>query len=104
MPHRYLLTIDQGTSSVKTALWDETGRTLAEASQAYTLDRPEPVWAEIDANVWWSAICATVQAVVAESGIDPHAIAGIGVDGIGCTLVPVDRNVEPLYPAMIWLD
>ncbi len=102
--HRYIITIDQGTSSVKTALWDETGRTLAETSQAYTLSRPEPVWAEIDANVWWAAICATVREAVANSGIDPHEVAGVGVDGIGWTLVPVDRNIEPLYPAMIWLD
>ena len=50
MTNRYILTIDQGTSSVKTALWDETGHTLAEASQAYALNRPEPVWAEIDAT------------------------------------------------------
>ena len=93
MAHRYILTIDQGTSSVKTALWDESGRTLAEASQAYALNRPEPVWAEIDANVWWAAICATVKQVVAQSGIDARDIAGIGVDVIGWTLVPVDKNV-----------
>ena len=104
MTKRYILTIDQGTSSVKTALWDEAGHTLAEASQAYTLSRPEPVWAEIDARVWWTAICATVRDVVSKSGIDAREVAGIGVDGIGWTLVPVDRNIEPLYPAMIWLD
>lgn len=104
MTNRYILTIDQGTSSVKTALWDEAGRTLAEASQAYALSRPEPVWAEMDARAWWAAICATVREVVAKSGIDPRDVAGIGVDGIGWTLVPVDQNIEPLYPAMIWLD
>lgn len=104
MAHCYILTIDQGTSSVKTALWDEAGRVLAEASQAYALQRPEPVWAEIDANVWWTAVCATVRQVVAQSGIDAREVAGIGVDGIGWTLVPVDRNIEPLHPALIWLD
>ena len=104
MTHRYVLTIDQGTSSVKTALWDESGGMLAEASLVYALDRPEPVWAEIDANVWWEAICVTVRQVVAQSGIDAREVAGIGVDGIGWTLVPVDRNVEPLHPAIIWLD
>ena len=104
MTHRYLLTIDQGTSSVKTALWDEAGRVLAEAQQAYALNRPEPVWAEIDANVWWTAICVTVRQVVAASGIHPCEVAGLGVDGIGWTLVPVDRHIEPLHPALIWLD
>lgn len=104
MAHRYILTIDQGTSSVKTALWDEAGRVLAEASHAYALSRPQPVWAEIDANVWWAALCITVKQVVAQSGVEAREIAGIGVDGIGWTLVPVDRDIEPLCPAMIWLD
>lgn len=104
MAHRYILTIDQGTSSVKTALWDEMGRVRAEASHAYALDRPEPVWAEIDANVWWKAICLTVRHVVAQSGVAVREIAGLGVDGIGWTLVPVDQNIEPLHPALIWLD
>jgi xylulokinase len=36
--------------------------------------------------------------------VDPASIAGIGVDGVGWTLIPVDRAGDPLRPAMIWLD
>ncbi len=104
MAHRYILTIDVGTSSTKTALWDEAGNTIAEATQAYALHRPDPIWAEIDGRVWWQAVCATVRHVVAQGSIDPRDIAGLGVDGIGWTLLPVDRHGEPLHPAMIWLD
>ncbi len=104
MAHQYIVTIDVGTSSTKTALWDETGRLLAEMSQAYALHRPEPVWAEIDGNVWWEAVCATMRQVIATSGIDPGCVVGIGVDGIGWTLLPVNSNGEPLSPALIWLD
>ncbi len=100
----YLITIDVGTSSTKTALWDEAGHTLAEATQSYPLHRPDPLWAEIDGLVWWQALCTTVQRVVAQSAIDLHEIAGIGVDAVGWTLVPVDERANPLYPAMIWLD
>ena len=104
MTKRYIITIDVGTSGTKTALWDETGQPIAETSSGYALHRPSPLWAEIDANLWWKAVCETTREVLARSGVHPADVAGIGVDGVGWTLVPVDRNVEPLSPAMIWLD
>ena len=104
MAHKYILTIDQGTSSCKTALWTDDGNLVAETTQAYALHRPHPLYAEIDAQLWWNAVCDTIRAVTAQSGISPHDIAGIGADGIGWTLVPVDANLNPLHPALIWLD
>ncbi len=101
---RYILTIDVGTSSTKTALWDDSGAVVAEASATYALHRPDPLWAEIDGDVWWQAVCSTVKQVVGRGGIDPRDVAGIGVDGVGWTLLPVDRSGDPLAPAMIWLD
>ncbi|MEP7291825.1 MAG: FGGY family carbohydrate kinase [Chloroflexota bacterium] len=104
MTHRYILTLDVGTSSTKTVLWDADGRIVAQASYAYSLNRPEPHWAEIDANDWWRAICSTSAEVIAKAAINPRDIAGIGVDGVGWTLIPVDRGANPLAPAIIWLD
>ncbi len=104
MTQRYILTIDVGTSSTKTALWNEAGQQLAEATQPYALNRPQPIWAEIDGNIWWEAVCTTVREVIARSSIDPQHLAGIGVDGIGWTLLPVDADGEALSPALIWLD
>lgn len=77
---------------------------MAETTRAYALARPHPLYAEMDARVWWDAVCETIRAVVAPSGIAPQDIAGIGVDGIGWTLVAVDEHCESLYPALIWLD
>jgi xylulokinase len=104
MAQRYIITIDVGTSSTKTALWNDAGRTVAETSFAYALHRPSPLWAEIDAKVWWQAVCATVREVMVRGGVHRQNVAGIGVDGVGWTLVPVDRAGDPLAPAMIWLD
>src|SRR5256885_7963046 len=81
MTPRYILTIDVGTSSTKTALWDESGHTLAETTHTYALHRPDPLWAEIDANIWWQAVCETTREVITRTGIHPSNIAGIGVDG-----------------------
>lgn len=104
MARRYVITIDVGTSSTKTALWDEAGRTVADASSAYALRRPDPLWAEIDGGTWWQAVCTTVRQVIAAGGVDPRDVSGIGVDAVSWTLVPVDRDMAPLFPAMIWLD
>lgn len=104
MAQRYIITIDVGTSSTKTALWDDSGMLVAETSAAYALHRPAPLWAEIDGDVWWQAVCATVQQVIAAGGIAARDVAGVGVDGVGWTLLPVDREVNALYPALIWLD
>lgn len=101
---RYLIAVDVGTSSTKTALRDETGCLLAEAAAEYQVQRPYPAWAEMDVEVWWRAVCVTVRQVVEQAGIDPHAVRGIGVDGVSWTLIPVDRQLRPLCQAMIWLD
>jgi xylulokinase len=104
MATRHILTVDVGTSSTKTALWTETGQLIAQASAGYSLHRPEPLSAEIDGDVWWQAVCGTIQTVLTTGGVDPALIAGIGVDAVGWTLIPVDRAGNPLHPAMIWLD
>jgi len=104
MDGQYILTIDVGTSSTKTALWHRNGSVLAEATAAYTLQRPHPLWAQIDPEIWWQAVCDTVRQVLAEAGAHSSDVAGIGVDAVGWTLIPVDEQLKPLTPAMIWLD
>lgn len=104
MATKHILTIDVGTSSTKTSLWTGTGKLVAHASFAYSLNRPESLWAEIDGDIWWQAVCETIKSVLAKSEVDPVAIIGIGVDAVGWTLIPVDEFGNPLCPAMIWLD
>src|SRR5512142_1311797 len=104
MASRLILTVDVGTSGTKTSLWTEAGQLVAHATSTYVLRRAEPLWAEIDGDTWWQAVCETIRTVLAASRVDPAAIAGIGVDGVGWTLIPVDRAGQPLHPAMIWLD
>jgi xylulokinase len=104
MAQHYILTIDVGTSGTKTAVYTTTGAFIAETTYTYALLRPHPLWAEIDAGIWWQAVCATVPQVLAEGGVAPHDVVGIGVDGVGWTLIPVDERANPLAPAMIWLD
>jgi xylulokinase len=100
----YIVTVDQGTSSTKTALWGPLGVPVAESVASYQLDRPDAVRAEIDPERWWDALCATVADVLATSGVPARDVAAVAVDGIGWTLVPVDDGFRALTPAMTWLD
>lgn len=100
----YLLTLDIGTSSTKTALYDATGQRLAEAAAEYPVARPFASWAEMDVEEWWRAACGTARQVVTQAGIDPRQVRGIGADGVSWTLIPVGRDLRPLCPAPIWLD
>jgi len=100
----YIVTIDQGTSSTKTALWNAEGGVVAEASVPYDLDRPSALWAEIDPERWWDALCETVSAVLRQGGVAARDVAVVALDGIGWSLVPVDASFRALAPAMIWLD
>ena len=100
----YIVTVDNGTSSTKTVLWTAEGVPMAESERSYSLHRPGPSSAEIDANVWWDAVCHTIREVLARSGASPNQVACVGVDGISWTLLPVDRECNPLAPALIWLD
>ena len=71
MASQFIITVDVGTSSTKTSLWTEAGQLVAHASAAYDLHHPEPLWAEIDGDTWWRAVCETIQNVLAKSEVAP---------------------------------
>lgn len=104
MQHRYILALDIGTSSTKAVLWTDDGMPVAQATNEYSLQRPYASWSEIDALAWWRAVCLTAHQVLAQAGVAGEQVVGIGLDGLGWTMVPVDQRGAPLCPAMIWLD
>ena len=99
-----ILTSDIGTSSVKTALFDLDGKTLATASQAYTTRHERPGWSDQSAADWWQGYQKSVRSIVAQQPDRSRQIAVIGVSGqmLGC--LPVDSEGEPLYPSPIHAD
>ncbi len=101
----YLLGIDLGTSSVKTIVFEaESGQTLAGASYEYPIFHPQPGYAEQNPDDWWSAAAQTVRQAVQQSGIDPSAVRGIGLDGHMHGFACLDASLRPLRPAIIWAD
>lgn len=104
MAHKYILSVDVGTSSTKTTICDESGVIIASSTIENSLYQPDPLIAELDGNTWWQVFCQTIQQVLRIGQIKSEDIAGIGIDGVGLALVPVDRDLNVLSPVMIWLD
>ena len=101
----YLLGIDIGTSSVKTLVLEaERGTVISRAAQEYPVYQPELGYAEQNPADWWAAVTATVRAAIAQASIQPDSIAGIGLSGQMHGTVCLDKNYQPLRPAIIWAD
>ena len=100
----YLLGMDIGTSGTKGVLMDREGKIYAQAGREYSIDIPQPGWAEQDPKMWWEAAIQIIREVVKESEIDPRQIRGIGLSGQMHGAVFLDKNLQPFRPAIIWAD
>ena len=101
---RYLLGIDVGTTGTKSLLFSENGKLVGHAYKGYDLITPQVGWSEQKASDWWDAITETVNSVVKEAGNVGKDVAGISLSLQGGTLVPVDKDFEPLANARVWND
>src|SRR5262249_49876223 len=101
---RLFLGLDVGTQSLRAALIDEHGRTMAYGVAPIETTYPRPAWAEQQPLEWWSAAGAAVRAAVGQGGVAPGEVAAIGLDCTACTVVACDDDGHPLRPALLWMD
>jgi sugar (pentulose or hexulose) kinase len=102
---RYVIGVDVGTQSTKCLLVGVDGKVHAHSSVAYRPETPKPLWAQQDCAVWFDAVCESVRACVAQSGIAPSDIAAMCVSSLyGGAGIPVDDAMRPLHPCLIWMD
>lgn len=92
---------DIGTGSCKTVLVDAHGRSLARAAAAYPSYYPQPGWVEQQPEGWLAAFYATARQVLAETGLQPAAVAIVGVTH---NPVLLDRSGQLLRPAIHFWD
>lgn len=100
----FLMGIDLGTSSVKTLIVDDKGKTKAIARQEYPIDIPRVGHAEQDPEVWWQATAKTVRQAIHQAQIDVADLKSVGLSGQMHGMVLIDRNFEVVRPAIIWSD
>src|ERR1700744_1076290 len=104
--------VDVGTGSARAGIFDETGNLLATAKHAIAVWREAGDIVEQSSSDIWAACAASVRAAMAEAGIRPEAVKGIGFDAT-CSLVVLDRNAKPLTVSpsgddnrnvIVWMD
>lgn len=96
------LGLDLGTSGLKVGVFDNRGNRLASANALYETRTPEPGWQEQRPNEWWAA-CTTATSDVLDK-VEASCIRAICVVGQSPALVCVDKDGEPVRPALIWSD
>lgn len=105
MSDRYILSIDQGTTSSRSLLIDTQGTIVSIAQKEFKQHYPHPGWVEHDADEIWSTQSGTLAEVIAKAKIDPSQIAAIGITNQRETTVVWDRKTgHPIYPAIVWQD
>lgn len=100
---KYVLALDQGTTSSRAILFDRDGNTRASANQEFKQYYPQPGWVEHDANEIWQSQRAVAEEVLAEAKAGPEDVAAIGITNQRETVVLWDRATgEPVYHAIVW--
>jgi glycerol kinase len=102
---RFVLALDQGTSSSRSILFDASGYPVAIAQRELTQRFPQPGWVEHDAQEIWATQLATMEEVLADVGATAADIAAIGVTNQRETCLLWERATGcPLAPAIVWQD
>ncbi len=100
-----LMGIDVGTQSIRAALVDSDGCVLTSAATPQDMHTPRPGWAEQDPQVWWDSVVANIRRVLAEAGVPPREILGVGVSGQMHGTVPLDAKGGLLSrQVQLWCD
>ena len=102
---KYVLAIDQGTTSSRSLLIDAEGRIAALAQREFTQHFPRPGWVEHDAREIWETQLATMAEALRDARATPRDVAAVGITNQRETTVLWDRSTgEPVAPAIVWQD
>ncbi len=102
---RFLLALDQGTSSSRSIVFDTRGRIVSIAQREFRQIFPQPGWVEHDPQEIWSSQLTTAREALAKAGIGAAEVAAIGITNQReTTLVWNRRSGETLGNAIVWQD
>ncbi|MTV37333.1 glycerol kinase GlpK [Duganella radicis] len=102
---KFILALDQGTTSSRAILFDHRGQICGSAAQEFPQHFPHPGWVEHDPMDIWHSQLNVARKVLHDNQIDPHHVLAIGVTNQRETTVVWDRKTgEPIAPAIVWQD
>ncbi|MGV8879970.1 MAG: glycerol kinase GlpK [Sphingobacteriaceae bacterium] len=102
---KYLLVLDQGTTSSRAIVFDHQGNKIAMGQKEFTQIYPQPGWVEHDPGEIWSSQVAVATEAVLKAGLTAGNIAAIGITNQRETTLIWDRQTGvPIYNAIVWQD
>lgn len=103
MEKKYVLALDQGTTSSRAILFNRQGEIVTVAQREFRQYFPNPGWVEHNAHEIWGSILAVIAEVLSTSNISAKEIASIGITNQRETTVVWDKNTgNPVYNAIVW--
>ena len=100
---KYVLALDQGTTSSRALLFDRVGAACASASREFKQYYPRAGWVEHDAEEIWQSQLEVAKAALAEAQASAEDLAAIGITNQRETVVLWDRATgKPIHPAIVW--
>jgi glycerol kinase len=102
---KYILAIDQGTTSSRAIVFDASGLPVASAQKELTQHYPADGWVEHDAEEIWRDVQSLMREAVAKAGLRGSDIAGIGITNQRETTIVWERDTgRPIHRAIVWQD
>lgn len=102
---KYILSLDQGTSSSRAIVFDHKGQIRSMAQREFTQIFPRSGWVEHNPHEIWSSQASVIAEAITSIGIDGSNIAGIGITNQRETTIVWDSETEePIYNAIVWQD
>ena len=100
---KYILALDQGTTSSRSILFDKSGNPVAQVSKEFRQIYPNPGWVEHDPMEIWESQLFTAKEVIKKAEISPEDIEAVGITNQRETCVVWDRKTgKPVYNAIVW--
>jgi glycerol kinase len=102
---KFILSLDQGTTSSRTIVFDHNGIPVAAAQKEFTQIYPQPGWVEHDPEEIWSTQSGVALEAITKAGLESNDISAIGITNQRETTVLWDRRTgKPVYNAIVWQD
>lgn len=100
---KYILSIDQGTTSSRAIIFNQQGEIVEVAQREFEQFFPESGWVEHDANEIWTSVLACIAEALRKAALEPSQIAGIGITNQRETAVVWEKETgRPIYKAIVW--
>ncbi|MCW3090901.1 MAG: glpK [Ferruginibacter sp.] len=102
---QYILALDQGTTSSRAIVFDQSGSIVSLAQKEFTQFFPQPGWVEHDPNEIWSTQLGVAAEAISKAGLSVKDIAAVGITNQRETAVVWERaSGKPVYNAIVWQD